>query len=348
MDARAADLDGDGDLDIVLAHEFQPNILLLNDGAGRFANGSARLPSAVHDSEDVGFADFDGDGDLDVVVVSEDDATNELYFNDGSANFTDEGGRLPVTGISNAVVVADVSGDGAPDILIGNNGQNTILINDGAGNFVEETASRLPTRFDITQDLELGDVDGDGDLDLLVGNEDRNRLLINTGVGVYADESDRIPERSGTEETREADLGDVDGDGDLDILFANVRAFIPSSSEQNRVLINDGAGNFTDETASRLPSFLDRSFDGDFVDVDGDGDLDIVTTDAGAGGVARPFRVFLNDGSGSFELAAPGEVLPTSAIGAGFDIEFADFDGDGLRDLYLASRGTNDRLLLRR
>ena len=92
----------------------------------------------------------------------------------------------------------------------------------------------------------------------------------------------------------------------------------------------------------------DRSFDGDFLDVDGDGDLDIMTTDAGPGGVARPYRVYLNDGTGRFDLAAPGTVLPTSATGAGFDIEFADFDGDGLPDLYLASRGTSDRLLLRR
>ena len=348
MDARAADLDMDGDLDVVLAHEFQPNILLLNDGTGRFSNASARLPSAARDSEDVGIADFDGDGDLDVVVVSEDDAINELYFNDGAANFSDEGARLPVTGISNAVLAADVNGDGSPDILIGNNGQNAILINDGSGNFTDETAARFPSRTDVTQDLELGDVDGDGDLDLLVGNEDRNRLLINSGGGVYVDESDRVPTRAGAEETREADFGDVDGDGDLDILFANVRAFLPASSEQNRLLINDGTGTFNDETSTRLPPLADRSFDGDFLDVDGDGDLDIVTTDAGPGGVARPFRVFLNDGSGVFELAAPGTVLPTSAAGAGFDIEFADFDGDGRADLYLASRGTADRLLLRR
>lgn len=83
MDARPADLDADGDLDMVVANEFKPNILLLNDGQGRFSLASERLPRTSHDSEDIGIADFDGDGDPDIVIVSEDDQTNELYLNDG-------------------------------------------------------------------------------------------------------------------------------------------------------------------------------------------------------------------------------------------------------------------------
>ncbi|NDJ78110.1 MAG: VCBS repeat-containing protein, partial [Chloroflexi bacterium] len=126
MDARPIDVEGDGDLDLLIAYEFLPNLLLLNDGSGNFTDASAeRLPQNPHDSEDIGVADFDGDGDLDVVVVTEDDQVNELYINDGAGFFTDETAqRLPVTGVSNAVLVTDLNGDGAPDILIGNNGQN--------------------------------------------------------------------------------------------------------------------------------------------------------------------------------------------------------------------------------
>ncbi|MGD2069991.1 MAG: VCBS repeat-containing protein [Gemmatimonadota bacterium] len=351
MDAAVADVDGDGDLDIVVAHEFRPNILLLNDGRGRFTDGSDRLPSARHDSEDVGITDFDGDGDLDIVVVSEDDETNELYFNDGAGRFVDEGGRLPVTGTSNAVVVADLTGDGAPDIVIGNNGPDAFLENDGGGGFVDATDRRLPGIDDVTQDLELGDVDEDGDLDLLVGNEDRNRLLLNDGTGVFEDASEgRIPLREGEEETREADFGDVDGDGDLDVLFANVRAFVEGADLRNRLLVNDGAGAFVDETDARLPADGDHSFDGDFLDVDGDGDLDVVTSnsvvDLSRGQIdPAPWRVYLNDGRGMFDEATE-RVLPATAVGTGFDAVMADFDGDGAMDLYLASRGTADRLLL--
>ena len=353
MDAGVADFDADGDLDIVIANEFRPNILLLNDGAGRFSDGSSRLPGASRDSEDVGIADFDGDGDLDIVVVSEDDRTNELYFNDGAGRFTDEGSRLPVEGTTNGVVVADVNGDGLPDILFANNGQDAVVINDGTGNFTDETADRLPRSADVTQDHELGDVDGDGDLDLIVANEGANALYINDGTGRFTDESEaRIPRREGGEETREADFGDVDGDGDLDLLFANVAAFVSGADPRNRLLINDGDGFFTDETSSRLPAASVSSFDGDLVDVDGDGDLDIVTANAdvdlSVGRIADSrYRAYLNDGGGVFTDASD-EVFGAGTRGTGLDLEFADFDGDGRADFYLASRGTADRLLLRR
>ena len=94
------------------------------------------------------------------------------------------------------------------------------------------------------------------------------------------------------------------------------------------------------------------SFDGDFVDVDGDGDLDIVTANAdvdlGVGRIADSrYRAYLNDGSGVFADASD-EVFGASVTGKGLDLEFADFDGDGRPDFYLASRGTADRLLFRR
>jgi hypothetical protein len=352
MDAAVADIDADGDLDIVVANEFRPNILLLNDGEGRFSDGSAQLPRTEHDSEDVGIADFDGDGDLDIVIVSEDDQTNELYLNDGAGSFTDASERIPVAGTTNGLAVTDLNGDGAPDLLLANNGQDAAVVNDGAGHFRDETEARLPVSPDVTQDVELGDVDGDGDLDLAVGNEGPNGLYINDGSGHFTDESrSRIPLRDTPEETREVDFGDVDGDGDLDLLFANVSAFVAGADPRNRLLINDGRGFFTDETETRLPADTDSSFDGDFRDLDGDGDLDIVTGNSDVDLSQRRiapalFRAYLNDGSGHFTEATL-QVFGEGILGTGLDLEFGDFDGDGLEDVYLASRGTGDRLLLR-
>lgn len=354
MDARAVDVDGDGDLDILVANEFRPNILLLNDGTGRFTDGSAGLPRLEHDSEDVGTGDFDGDGDPDVIVVSEDDRTNELYFNRGDGTFTDEGARLPVEGTSNAVLVADVTGDGVPDILVGNAGQNVLLVGDGKGGFVDETDARLPAFDDVTQDLELGDVDGDRDLDLLVANEGANRILLNDGSGRFEEApAGSIPLREAPEETREGDFGDVDGDGDLDILFANVSAFVAGADPRNRLLLNDGGGRFTGVTRARLPADPWSSFDGDFFDLDGDGDLDILTSNSDTDLAQRriadaPYLAYLNDGTGVFRQAEEGEILPAGTAGTGFDAIFHDLDGDGRPDLFLAGRGSPDRLLLRR
>ncbi|MGW8268498.1 MAG: FG-GAP repeat domain-containing protein, partial [Longimicrobiales bacterium] len=161
----------------------------------------------------------------------------------------------------------------------------------------------------------------------------------------------RIPLRNTPEETREADFGDVDGDGDLDLLFANVSAFVDGADPRNRLLINDGRGFFTDETEDRLPPDTESSFDGDFRDLDGDGDLDIVTGNSDVDLSQRRiapalFQAYLNDGTGHFSHATL-QVFGEGITGTGFDLEFGDFDGDGLEDVYLASRGTADRLLLR-
>jgi len=304
MDARFSDFDGDGDQDLVIVLEFEPNILLINAGGGVFNDESnTRLPRSARDSQDVGVADFDLDGNMDIIVVTGVELVNELYLSNGNGTFNDDSDRIPVKGISNAVLIEDLDLDGDPDILIGNEGPNVILINDGAARFTDETADRLPIEFDQTQDLELGDVDGDGDLDLVVGNEDRNRLLINTGGGIFVDESEaRIPIPEGVEETWEADFGDVDGDGDLDLLFANVNFL--AGSPQNRLLLNDGDGFYSDVTLENLPLNPEASLDVDFLDLDEDGDLDIIIGNAilTPSGLfdPSPYLIWINDGSGVF------------------------------------------------
>lgn len=342
MDAKSVDIDKDGDLDLIVANEFNHNIILINDGQGNLSDGTKdRLPPNWHDSEDIALGDFDQDGDVDIIFVSEDDKVNEYYWNNGKGFFKAAPYPLLVTGKSNAVITIDLDKDGDLDLLIGNDGQNFALLNNGQGKFTDVTRKILPVGTQTTQDLELGDVDLDGDLDLIVGNEGDNQLLINNGQGVFKDETaQRLPLEAGQEETREADFGDVDGDGDLDIVFANVN-FKQSKNSQNRLLINNGKGMFKDETKQRLPQEKLHSVDADLVDIDGDKDLDLLI---GNGFGKKGVQVLINNGKGIFKDQTTQIVKPFFVDT--IDIEVADFNADGLPDFYLCNFQGDDKLFL--
>jgi hypothetical protein len=342
MDAGVGDLDQDGDLDLVLAVEFGQNIILMNDGKGKFTKAIKNLPQVAHDSEDIGIGDFDQDGDLDIVFVSEDDKDNELYFNNGDGTFIDVSNKFPTTGTSNAVVIEDINNDSCLDILIGNTGPNIIMINNGKGGFIDETQSRLPvTNNGRTQDIELADVDLDGDLDLIVANEGQNKVYINDGTGIFNDETDiRMPKIM--DESREVVVADIDRDGDLDIFFANVQ-FLMKVGARNRLLINDGSGVFTEMIRSNIPNNTGSNFTAKFVDLDIDGYPDIITGSSIISGEGHgSFFIHRNDGAGRFSSSFDVDVFPVPLSGNVFDIEVADFNGDGQDDLYIANRATKN------
>ncbi len=341
MDMEAADLDGDGFADLVLAVEFGQNaVLFWRDD--RYVYDPDALPQRfTRDSEDIAIADLDSDGDLDLVFASEDDMTNELYLNDGKGRFTDATDRLPVTGTSNAVVAFDADADGDADLIFGNNGVNLLCRNDGSANFTYDPDA-LPQLNGTTQDIEVGDIDGDGDPDLIIANEKNNRVLVNNGEGVFTDNTEAAIGMRVAEETREADLGDIDGDGDLDLVFANVgwSNFPPG----DKILVNDGTGVFADESVSRIPFVNEFSLDADFADIDGDGDLDLITARI-AGGLSRPASVLINDGEGNFTEASES-FIPSDIQGIGIDVELLDLNHDGTLDLYIGCHLPSDFVLL--
>ncbi|WP_353780051.1 FG-GAP-like repeat-containing protein [Winogradskyella sp. 3972H.M.0a.05] len=350
MDAKVGDIDGDGDLDIAVAVEFVKNILLVNDGSGKFSDASDQLPDIeatqkekpypyypYHDTEDIALKDFDNDGDLDLIFVTEDDKVNEYYLNDGKGNFKDVTDAFPAKGTSNGVVADDFDNDGWIDVVIANNGQNVYLKNN-KGKFEDQTSERLPTVENITQDMQTVDFDGDGDLDILVANENKNNILLNNGKGHFEDVTSKyISDESLGDETREATYADIDNDGDLDIYFANVYMFQQRPPIQ-RLLINEN-GKYIDKTQERL-GFTDtyNTIDASFSDFDKDGDEDLLLLSFG-----KPL-LFLNDGKGYFKDVTNTAFGTISADGV--DAEIADFNGDGKLDIFIGAFRGSDVLLL--
>ena len=214
--------------------------------------------------------------------------------------------------------------------------------------FVEEP--RLPADTGIggtsTTDVDLVDVDGDGDLDLFIteGTDSiagrPNRLLVNSGGGQFVDESHtRLPMTNFANSTK-ADFGDVDADGDLDVIIANVGG--------EHLWLNDGIGFFTDasmQLPSPLPIVLDISADARLADVDGDGDLDVLVSNENPfpGGVGAQNRLWINDGHGHFIdqtfARLPAAIDQTAAMLPG------DLDGDGDLDIVVLNRG-QDKVLI--
>ncbi len=318
--ADVGDVDGDGDLDAVVVNAGS-NAVWINDGTGHFSQVAQDLGT---NGTAVALGDLDGDGDLDAVIGSS--AANKIWFNDGDGNFTDSGQSLAAT-ISRAIDLGDVDGDGDLDAVLAEQGTNHLWLNNGSGVFV---AAPQSLGDDSSFDVALEDVDQDGDSDAFVASFAGSRIWVNDGQGGFTDSGQLLENLAltginlGTSTVRAAELGDVDGDGDLDALVAN--------SEVNKIWLNDGAGNFAD-----VANVLDLDSD-DIVgqntwaialgDVNGDGTVDALLGNDGAN------QVWIN--LPQTKLAATPQQLGDAASRA---VALGDLDGDGNLDALV---GNND------
>ena len=294
-------------------------------------NTAPGLPDDTDTSYDFAVADVTGDGLADVLVAG--GAGSRLLVSNGDGTFTDDtDARLPALGDTvMGAVFADLNGDGDPDLYLATTARDRLLLNDGSGVFTDETAGRLPTLVETGTAVAAADVDGDGDQDLVVANRGTpNRLLLNDGSGnLTVAPAGRLPADDGP--ATAVVLTDLNGDGAPDLYFTN-------EAGPDTLLTNNGLGTFAPAAAGSLPATAGGHTDVLAVDVDGDGDPDLVLG-AGDAGV----RVLVNDGGAAFtdETAARIPALALYAIA----LAAADVDEDGDVDLVLANAGADQALV---
>lgn len=321
----SADIDGDGDKDIVATSTHGDKVVWFEnlDGNGNFSEPKI-ITSNMDYPLDIAVADIDGDGDLDIIAVSTYDDKIAWFENlDGLGNF----GPLKFIAIleyAQSVQVKDMDKDGDLDIIAGGDNKVIWLENiDASGTFGPE---KIVTNSIITtESIEVVDMDGDGDMDVVVADWMR-------GVVAWYENIDGLgtfgPERIITNEAIGAGsvvLKDMDNDGDLDVVSVYGEDSIAWFEN------TDGLGNFGAPTI--IASNLGHVYKLFAEDLDGDGDNDILASRFDD----REINWVENDGAGNF--GTPQVIYSDGFLPIGVIAD--DFNGDGRMDVAAGITGSD-------
>lgn len=301
-----ADFDDDELADLVTVTVSGQNPVLnffLNAGDGSLLTHGSLEGPAGEDIGDIDFADIDSDGNTDLLIGWLNQYVT-IHRNDGRASFDPAGQALPKSTVrTRSLVTGLINNDAHMDIVATGDRRTQIYFSTGDGRFITDHMSGLPT--DAGADAALADIDRDGDLDLVISS-DAIIIYFNRGNGSF-----EIPGTelfNPNEYARQIFIFDIDSDGDLDLLAGGGGTY---------AFINEGGGDFAEPgKVSTLGNIA-------LGDLEGDGDLDIVTYQPGL-----QSRAVANDGRGGWIPGGEAIIDGTPRM-----LGLADFDGDGDPDI---------------
>jgi len=321
------DLTNNGKIDVVTTlTDSSSSALLVFPGNGDGTFGSPQSISSTLQNRYLALADVDGDGKLDIVAGSFADGTISVLHGNGNYTFSPPV-SYPAQGITAATelqpfAVADVNGDGKPDIVAVNPRGKFIqvLLNDGTGNFhppLTMSLGRTPAA------VVSADLNGDGKQDLVEANSEDGtvEVLLGKGDGTFT----LAHTYTVGSHPQVLKLADVNGDGKLDLLIGNF------GDDTIGVMLGNGDGSFQPMAAYPAgPDLVDFAV----ADMDQDGKLDLVVGNS----VVNTVGILRGNGDGSFQT--PMFYAASASVDA---IAVGDVNGDGFPDVVVV--GSNVAVL---
>ncbi|MFT4624262.1 MAG: hypothetical protein ACI8PZ_002921 [Myxococcota bacterium] len=348
----AADFDGDGDLDAYITRYRRPNVLLRNDGTGRFEDVTDMhgLGLGEHRSGAAAWADYDRDGDLDLYIaghgrIIEDGSTahdfppgepSYLFENTGTG-FADRSDLLPPELHDGYTFVGgwhDVDDDGWVDLwaindIGGAQRPCTLVRNLGGGIFVpDDNAAGLDLAVS-GMGLGVGDVNRDGTDDFIVPAWNEVKFMLSAGTsGVWINHSRTLEVHGDPDQNQvvgwAAEIADMDNDSDLDIPmlfgFIDTQLSENGAGQPDALFIQDDAGAFSDEAVAWGVADAGYARGLALADLNNDGWLDMAKPDIDGPRLLHMSRCAEQSWL-RVSLRMPG--MNTRAIGARVEIEAA-------------------------